>query len=132
MLRALVVEDEFTARCVLSRFLSRHGECDVAVDGEEAVRALETALRQASPYQLVCLDIGLPLLGGQGVLEKLRALEQDMGVQLGHGSRVIMTTVSATKEDVTGAFRGGADGYLMKPVSLPSLTQLLRNLKLLP
>jgi two-component system chemotaxis response regulator CheY len=132
VLKALVVEDEFTARCVLARFLSRHGECDVAVDGAEAVRALEAALRQASPYQLVCLDIGLPYLGGQGVLEKLRALEQDVGVQLGHGSRVIMTTASATKEDVTGAFRGGADGYLTKPVNLTSLTQLLRNLKLVP
>jgi two-component system chemotaxis response regulator CheY len=132
VLKALVVEDEFTARCVLSRFLARHGECDVAVDGEEAVRALEAALQQASPYHLVCLDIGLPRLGGQGVLEQLRTLEQHMGVQLGHGSRVIMTTVSATKEDVTGAFRGGADGYLMKPVNLTSLTQLLRSLKLLP
>lgn len=131
-MKSLVVEDEFVARSVLQRFLARYGECDVAVDGSEAVSAVDAALREGAPYQVVCLDIGLPKLGGQGVLERIRQLELQRGIQLGRGCRVIMTTAASAKEDVLSAFRGGADAYLTKPISLAALTDELQALRVLP
>jgi two-component system chemotaxis response regulator CheY len=130
LMKSLVVEDEFVARCVLQRFLSRHGECDVAVDGDEAVAAVTQALNDSAGYDLVCLDIGLPKLDGQDVLERIRGLELERGIQIGQGCRVIMTTVSWTTSRVLGAFRGGADAYLTKPISLPALSQELKTLRL--
>jgi two-component system chemotaxis response regulator CheY len=130
-MKSLVVEDEFVARCILQRFLARFGECDVAVDGGEAIEAVMNAIENSSPYDLVCLDIGLPKLNGQGVLERIRAIELGRGIQLGQGSRVIMTTVTTAPDQVVGAFRGGADAYLTKPISLDSLTRELEGLLLI-
>jgi two-component system, chemotaxis family, chemotaxis protein CheY len=130
-MRSLVVEDEFVARSVLQRFLARFGECDVAVDGTEAVAAVDSALSEGAAYDVVCLDIGLPKMDGQGVLERIRALELERGIQLGQGCRVIMTTATAAKDHVLGAFRGGADAYLTKPISLGALTQELKTLRVL-
>jgi two-component system chemotaxis response regulator CheY len=131
-MKSLVVEDEFVARSILQRFLARYGECDVAVDGNEAVAAVDSALRDGVPYEVVCLDIGLPKMDGQGVLERIRALELQRGIQLGQGCRVIMTTAAAAKDHVLGAFRGGADAYLTKPISLSALTQELKSLRVMP
>lgn len=130
-MRSLVVEDEFTARSILQRFLAHYGSCDVAVHGEEAIAAVKEGLLEEISYDLVCLDIGLPGLNGQSVLDEIRALEQQRGVLLGQGCRVIMTTASTAKNHVLGAFRGGADAYLTKPISLPALSQELRRLRLL-
>src|SRR5689334_3826 len=130
-MKSLVVEDEFVARCVLARFLARYGECDVAVDGDEALEAVTRSIENSAAYDLVCLDIGLPKLDGQGVLERIRALELGRGIQLGQGCRVIMTTATAAKDHVLGAFRGGADAYLTKPISLGALTQELKTLRVL-
>jgi two-component system chemotaxis response regulator CheY len=130
-MKSLVVEDEFVARCILQRFLARFGECDVAVDGDEAIDAVTNAIENSAAYDLVCLDIGLPKLNGQGVLECIRALELERGIQLGQGCRVIMTTVATASDHVMGAFRGGADAYLNKPISLDSLTRELEALRLI-
>lgn len=131
-MKSLVVEDEFIARSILQRFLARYGECDVAVDGSEAVAAVDSALQDGVAYEVVCLDIGLPKMDGQGVLERIRELELQRGIQLGQGCRVIMTTATAAKDHVLGAFRGGADAYLTKPISLGALTQELKTLRVLP
>jgi two-component system chemotaxis response regulator CheY len=124
-MKSLVVEDEFISRSVLQRFLSRHGPCDVAVDGMEAVEAVRAAYEAQEPYQLICLDIGLPTLSGQEVLASVRSLERARGLELGQGTRVIMTTSALGKRQVMGAFRGGADAYLPKPIQLESLSREL-------
>ena len=51
-MKSLVVEDEFVARSILQSFLARHGECDVAVDGSEAVAAVDSALRDGAAYEV--------------------------------------------------------------------------------
>jgi two-component system chemotaxis response regulator CheY len=129
-MKSLVVEDEFVARCVLQRFLARYGECDVAVDGDEALTAVTHALKNSAAYDLVCLDIGLPKLNGQDVLESIRELERERNIQIGQGCRVIMTTITSSTSHVLGAFRGGADAYLTKPISLAALSQELKTLRL--
>jgi len=130
-MQALVVEDEFVARRVLQRFLSQYGVCDVAVDGEEALAAVRRAHEESTPYELICLDIRLPHLGGQDVLAQVRAIEEDHGLLLGQGAKVIMTTGVTSKDDVLGAFRGGADAYLLKPITLSTLTIKLLELRLI-
>lgn len=129
-MRTLVVEDEFTARRILQRFLSKYGWSDVAVDGQEALDAVRTALKENEPYDLICLDVWLPKVDGQQVLEEVRALERAHGIQIGRGSWVIMTTSARSKEYVMGAFRGGADAYLTKPIEVEALAKELATLGL--
>ena len=42
----LLVEDDFASRLLLQTFLSRYGECHIAVNGREAVEAFRAALEQ--------------------------------------------------------------------------------------
>ncbi len=64
-MRILVVEDDFISRRLLCRFLERFGECDVAINGNEAVNAVEHALQAGAHYDLICLDIMMPEMDGQ-------------------------------------------------------------------
>lgn len=112
----LVVEDEFTSRRILQRILSEHGDSDVAVDGSEAQHAFAIALEEGTPYDAVFLDIMLPGMDGQEVLASLRKLEEQHGVGVGAGVKVIMTTSLSDAKNVMQAFRSGCESYLVKPI----------------
>ena len=48
----------------MASFLSKYGECDITVDGMEAVDAFMMALEDKEPYDLICLDIMMPVMDG--------------------------------------------------------------------
>ncbi len=70
-MKCLIVEDDFTARKLLLACLSKHAECDVAVNGKEAIQAFYTAIKE-KPYDLLCLDIYMPEMDGQEALRVIR------------------------------------------------------------
>ena len=127
-MRCLVVEDEFTSRRILQRLLSEYGECDIAVDGDEALDAYRLALENGEPYDLVSLDIMLPGTQGQEVLTALREMEAQRGIGLGEGARVMMTTSLSDAKNVIRAFRNGCEAYLVKPVDKAKLLDVLGKL----
>ena len=49
-MKTLIVEDDFTSRRLLQRFLAPFSDCDVAVNGKEAVEAFRLALEAGQPY----------------------------------------------------------------------------------
>lgn len=63
-MRILIVEDDFIGRKVLQRLLLEYGECDVAVDGVEAVKAFDLAWSAGMPYDVLFLDIMMPNMSG--------------------------------------------------------------------
>jgi two-component system chemotaxis response regulator CheY len=130
-LRVLVVEDDFTCRLVLQKFLAPFGESHVAVDGEEALAAVRLALEAQEPYQLICLDIMMPKLDGQATLHALRQIEETHGIPLGKGAKVIMTTCLKDSHNIMEAFRGQCDAYVVKPIARTKLLEQLVRLGLL-
>ena len=58
--RILIAEDDLTSRNCLNKYLSQYGECDLTVDGLETVDAFLIALKDETPYELICLDIMMP------------------------------------------------------------------------
>lgn len=56
-MKILIVEDDFTSRKLLQSLLKSYGECDVAVNGQEALDAFDEAKEADEAYKLVCLDI---------------------------------------------------------------------------
>lgn len=129
-MRSLIVEDEFTSRKILQCILQAYGECDVAVDGDEATSAFHDALERDMAYDLVCLDIMLPKSNGHEVLETLRDMEEARGIPVGKGVKVIMTTSLSDGKTVMAAFNGGCEAYLVKPVDRDKVTNELRKLSL--
>ena len=45
-MRILIVEDEFTSRKIIHKFLDAYGECDIAVTGLEAITAVDLAIQK--------------------------------------------------------------------------------------
>jgi diguanylate cyclase (GGDEF)-like protein/PAS domain S-box-containing protein len=105
----LVVDDNELNRDVLSRRLGQKGYAvTVAADGPEALAAVAGA-----PYDLVLLDVEMPVMSGLEVLGRLR--ETHTQTQL----PVIMVTARTEGADVVEAFRLGANDYVTKPIDFP-------------
>lgn len=62
-MRILIVEDDFASRKFMMNFMSAYGDCDGTVDGMEAVEAYMMALEDKQPYDLICLDVMMPVHG---------------------------------------------------------------------
>lgn len=131
MLRALIVEDDFTSRKILQAMLLPFGECDVAVDGDEALEAFSSALGQGASYNLVCLDINMPGINGHEVLTEIRNDEDAAGISGLERAKVVMTTASSDRKDVMTAFQSQCDAYLVKPISNEKLLEVLASLDLI-
>ena len=120
-MKTLIVEDDFTARLVLQRFLSRYGECDIAVNGREAVEAFRMTSECGPGYDLVCMDILMPEMDGPEAVRQIRKLEQARAILPTSGAKVIMVTAVEDMKDVIRSFQEFCDAYLVKPVDVGKL-----------
>lgn len=130
-MRALIVEDDFTNRMILRGFLSPYGECDIVIDGNEAIQAVKMAWDENKPYDLICMDIMMPNMDGQEAIEKIREMEVQMGIRQNNKAIIIMTTSRAESDDVKNAMAAGAAWYLVKPIDRKKLLDKLRELNLI-
>jgi two-component system chemotaxis response regulator CheY len=129
--KTLIVEDEFTSRILLQNLLARHGECHVAVDGEEAVEAFRIALANAAPYDLICMDVRMPKMDGVEAVRQIRTLETEDGVLSTNGVKILMATTVDDPKQVVGSFHALCDAYLIKPISSATLSEQLRKIGLI-
>lgn len=132
MIRILIAEDDLASRRFLSKFLSQYGECDIVVDGMEAIDAYLLALREKNPYNLVCLDIMMPKIDGVKVLRTIREMETQKGVLPEKRAKVIMTTALAEATLVQAAFECGCEAYASKPIDTEKLVDVMMKLGLIP
>jgi two-component system chemotaxis response regulator CheY len=130
-MRALIVEDDLVSRNLLLHYLSKHGDCDVAVDGVEAVEAVRMALDRNAPYDLICLDIMMPKMSGQEALRSIRNLEGKCGLDFGRGAKIVMTTALSDPHTIMDAFKEQCDSYLTKPIEKDKLEKQLKVLGLI-
>lgn len=115
-MRLLLVEDDALLRDSLRRALQGAGYAvDACGDGAEAAH-----LGEVEPYELVVLDLGLPLKNGLDVLRGWRA--QGITVPV-----LVLTARDAWYERVDG-FQAGADDYLGKPFHFEELVARLAAL----
>jgi two-component system chemotaxis response regulator CheY len=125
-LRTLLVEDDFTSRLVLQTFLSRYGDCHIAVNGMEAVSAFRAAIENGHKYHLICMDIMMPEMDGGEAVRQIRQMEEGRGVVSTDGVKIVMTTAVSDLKEVMRCFHDLCDAYLVKPIDLG---QLLANMK---
>jgi two-component system chemotaxis response regulator CheY len=130
-MRILIAEDDFASRKFMLRFLSKYGECDVTVDGTEAVEAFTMALETDEGYDLICLDIMMPLMDGYQALKKIREIEQEKGIEESKSVKIIMTTALSEGKNVMKAFDLGCTAYAGKPIDQEKFENVLRKLDLI-
>lgn len=130
-MRILLAEDDYVTRKAMDNFLSKYGECDVTVDGMEAVDAFLLALEEDEPYDLVCLDIMMPVMDGYQALQGIRNLEKERNIPPDKAAKVIMTTALNDEKNVKMAFELGCTIYSGKPIDQVRFEQALKKLGLI-
>ena len=129
-MRILLAEDDFVTRKFMMNFLSKYGECDVTVDGMEAVDAFMMALEEEEPYDLVCLDIMMPVMDGYQALQGIRNIEKERNIPEDEAVKVIMATALNEERNVKMAFDLGCTIYSGKPIDQEKFDQALKKLGL--
>ena len=114
MNRILIAEDEPRIAAFVEKGLRANGFTTViATNAEQALR-----MALSSSFDLLLLDLGLPLKDGLTVLEELRG----QGVQL----PIIILTARHDVSDKVAGLEGGADDYVTKPFSFEELLARVR------
>ncbi|MBF0474190.1 MAG: response regulator [Nitrospirae bacterium] len=127
-MKFLIVDDNYNNRILLQKMLSQYGDCDMAIDGKEAVDAFKMAMDDGQPYNLICLDIMMPEMNGQEALKVIREYERSKGIEKDNGVKIIMATALYTPQDLIEAFfNGGCNDYLTKPIKRAELLALLER-----
>ncbi|WKY47877.1 response regulator [Eubacteriaceae bacterium ES3] len=127
-MKILIVEDDMISRRFLSKFLSQYGECDVVVDGMEALDAYLIAEKEEDPYDLICLDIMMPKIDGVKVLKAIRDFEAQRGISKEEQVKIIVTTALSDTEFVNQAFELGCEAYAAKPLDTEKLVEVMKQL----
>jgi DNA-binding response OmpR family regulator len=115
-MRILVVDDDRRFCAVVKRgLLEETYAVDVAYDGEEG-----EYLAEVNPYDLIILDIMMPVKDGIEVCQELRARKVN--------TPILMLTAKDTVEDRVKGLDTGADDYLVKPFAFSELLARVRAL----
>lgn len=130
-MRILLAEDDFATRKFMLKFLSKYGDCDVTVDGMEAVDAFMMALEEDDPYDVVCLDVMMPVMDGYQALVGIRKLEKERNIPEDKAAKIIMTTALNDEANVKMAFELGCTIYSGKPIDQDRFEQALKKLELI-
>jgi CheY-like chemotaxis protein/anti-sigma regulatory factor (Ser/Thr protein kinase) len=119
-LRILVAEDAPMNQRLIIRLLEKQNhEVTVAGDGLAAVEAFGRA--GTAGFDLVLMDVRMPLMDGYEATQAIRELEQATGVH----TPIIAVTANAIKGDRERCLEAGMDDYLSKPVSRERLLEML-------
>ena len=113
----LVVDDHTLFRRGLIALLGQYDSLSVVGEAGDAAEALRLA-PQLRP-QVILLDTHLPGVMGVDAIQGLREVSPQ--------SRVLMLTVSEDAQDLAGALRNGAQGYLLKTIDGDLLAQAIRR-----
>ena len=119
----LLVEDNELNREIAQEILQEYGFLvDTAENGAVAVEKVSTAA--PGSYDLVLMDVQMPIMDGYTATRKIRALDDPARAKL----PIIAMTANAFDEDRRNALESGMNGFLSKPIVIDDLVQELRKI----
>jgi DNA-binding response OmpR family regulator len=109
-MRVLVIEDERKLAANIARSMRESAgyAVDCAYDGEEGLYMAES-----NPYDLAIVDLMLPRMNGQTVLNRMR--------QADNATPILILTARDERDSIVALLNSGADDYLTKPFDLGEL-----------
>ena len=119
--RLLLAEDNELNREIACMLLSKYGfVIDTAENGQEAVDLV--AASAPDYYDLVLMDIQMPVMDGHEATRKIRSLENKVLAKV----PVVAMTATAFDEDRKAAKECGMNGFISKPINMQEVVQALR------
>ena len=119
----LLVEDNELNREIAQEILREYGFLvDSAENGAVAVEKVSTAA--PGSYDLVLMDVQMPIMDGYTATRQIRALDDPARAKL----PILAMTANAFDEDRRNALESGMNGFLSKPIVIDDLVQELRKI----
>ncbi|AEG51013.1 multi-sensor hybrid histidine kinase [Sphingobium chlorophenolicum L-1] len=120
-LRVLVAEDHDVNQELVRAMLERIGcSATIVEDGAQAVAAVLRARGEGAPYDIMLMDMQMPVMGGLDAARAIRA----QGVSA-HELPILALTANAFGEDVHASLAAGMQAHLAKPLQLAELRRAL-------
>jgi len=116
LVRVLVVDDHALFRHGLLSVLATAPDIEVVAEARDAESAIELAAEQLP--DLVIMDVRMPGTSGIEAARRIRATQPTV--------RILMLTESEDEDDLYGAVRAGATGYLLKEVAIDEIADAIR------
>lgn len=113
----LVEDNEINSKFFIRLLIIKGYNCDLAVNGEEALRAYEQ-----KRYDIIFMDCQLPIMDGYEATRRIRAMEE-----AGQHAIIVALTAYAMEEDRMKCFEAGMDDFINKPVQINHLMQILEK-----
>ena len=124
--RLLVADDNQTNRLVILEMLAQTGvQLTMVENGQEAVSTWINALDDGQPFDLLLMDISMPVLDGLGALSMIRNKEAETRRP---PVAAIAVTANAMPDQVADYIMGGFDTHLAKPFKQRELLHALTSL----
>jgi len=124
-MRILVVDDDFSSQEYLKAVLTSFGDVEISDNGMSAYELFCVAQEAGEPYDVIFMDVKMPLLDGYESTKRIRQWER---VNLGTGrSVIVMATANVFKSDALESFKAGADLHLPKPYSPRQIEGFLKE-----
>ena len=119
--RILLVEDSEDNRLLIQAYLKKLPYLiDTAENGEKAVVRF-----QECTYDLVLMDMQMPVMDGYTATRQIRAWEEKQGVSKSGRTPIVALTAYALKEDSQRSIDAGCDAHLSKPIKKDTLLETI-------
>ncbi len=119
-IRVLIVDDNATNRQIFKEMAESWGlEASEAKDAEQAVEIMDSASRDACPFDIMLLDCSMPGTDGFSLARKVNTLDQE------RRTRIILLTSMGEKGDISRCKELGIAGYLLKPIRQSELLEAI-------
>ena len=131
-MKILIVDDDMVCRMLLQDILAPYGNSHTAVNGKEAVKVFSIAWGKKEPYDLILLDIMMPVMDGQETLKEIRRMEKEKNIAGSDQVKIIMVTALGDAKNIMESFvKGQCEAYVTKPITVDSILKQVRKLGLI-
>jgi two-component system CheB/CheR fusion protein len=118
--RILIVEDGIDNQRIFRRFLeAAGGDVNTADNGQIGCDMVQSASAEETPYDVILMDMQMPVLDGYGATRQLRSTGFDLPI--------IAITAYAMEHDRNKCLDAGCSSYITKPVRKDELLQIVRS-----
>jgi CheY-like chemotaxis protein len=106
----LIVDDDKMNQIVLKKAITGEYNIDIANDGTEAIERVQT-----KDYDLIFMDIRMPVLSGHDATKKIRALKKN--------AHIVMVSANSSESDYMESFKSGANSFVAKPINTEQIQE---------
>ncbi len=116
-MRILIVEDDQICRMSLKEELDRYGHCHAVGNGAAALRAYVDAALGRKPFDVIFMDLQMPVMDGLTAIDKIREYEAQHRQHIPRPAQVVVATgVEELKDIINDFHRRGVVACMKKPL----------------